>query len=147
MFLWAVIAIRCVRDGLQDIFDLDELERVIKDLPEGVESLYVQILNRIKPAYRKDAARFLQIVLYNPFGLLDFFRLYLIDVQRVTQDLPLICDRVEDDDLVQACYALKTRVHSHTLGLVDLTPTDGPDDHFGTESLYSDPAHPSQHPS
>lgn len=128
VFLWAVVAIRDVREGLQDMADLDELESMIEDLPPGIENLYMQIIRRIKPAYRREAMRFLQIVLYEPSNSvnlmrsLDLHMLYFIDLQRVSEDLPLVCNRVDLDTLVGACNALKTRLLSHTLGLLDLVP-------------------------
>ena len=128
VFLWAVVAIRDVREGLRDMADLDELESMIEELPPGIESLYLQILHRIKPAYRREAMRFLQIVLYQSIHLnsgtrsLDLHMLYFIDLHRVSEDLPLVCNRVDMDALVGACNALKTRLLSHTLGLLDLIP-------------------------
>lgn len=128
VFLWAVVAIRDVREGLQDMADLDELESMIEKLPPGVESLYLQILHRIKPVYRREAIRFLQIVLYQliPTNIgtrsLDLHMLYFIDLHRVSEDLPLVCNRVDMNAIVGACNALKTRLLSHTLGLLDLVP-------------------------
>lgn len=133
VFLWAVIVIRDVRDGLNDIVDLHELARVVRDLPSEVESLYMQMLNRIKPAYRRGAARILQDVLYQSTPLLghyslDLFRLYFIERQRVSEDLPLVCDRVDVNDIVDVnnivgnCHALKSRLISHTGGLLDIAP-------------------------
>lgn len=90
--LWAVIAVMEPRDGLQNIVDLSELIREIESLPAGVENLYTRMLTRIKPAYKRDAARFLQLVLYesNPYYSLDLCRLYFIDKERVDRDQPLI---------------------------------------------------------
>ncbi|KAL8702190.1 MAG: hypothetical protein Q9201_004529 [Fulgogasparrea decipioides] len=124
VFLWAVIAIRDLRDGLQDIVNLHELALAIDGLPAGVENLYMQMLNRIKPAYRREAVRLLQIVLFQSErgGSLDLYRLYFIDIQRVAGDQPLGYKRVDTIALVEACQALKTRVLSHTLGLLDVTP-------------------------
>ncbi|KAI4097520.1 MAG: hypothetical protein LQ344_000253 [Seirophora lacunosa] len=64
VFLWAVIAIRDVCEGLQGMVDLDELAHAIDDLPAQLESLFMLMLRRIKPAYQRDAARFLQIALH-----------------------------------------------------------------------------------
>ncbi|KAL8724123.1 MAG: hypothetical protein Q9181_006974, partial [Wetmoreana brouardii] len=127
VFLWAVIAIRDLRDGLQDIVDLHELELAIDGLPAGVENLYMQMLNRIKPAYRREAVRFLRIILYeseSPWGRgsLDLYRLYFIDRERLAGDQPLSYKTVATSAVVEACQALKTRLLSHTLGLLDVTP-------------------------
>lgn len=81
VFLWVVIAVRDVREGLQDCADLNGLARAIEELPERIDDLYMRMLNRIKPAYRRDAARFLQIVLYGNlyYDGLDLCKLYFID--------------------------------------------------------------------
>lgn len=51
VFLWAVIAVRKLRDGLQDIVDMDELAQEIENLPSQLEDLFMLILNRIGPLY------------------------------------------------------------------------------------------------
>lgn len=65
VFLWVVIAVRTLRDGLLDMAYLAELKKVIYSLPEGIEHLYAQIVERIKPANKRETARFLQIILYS----------------------------------------------------------------------------------
>ena len=134
VFLWAVIAIRDVRDGLNGIVDLHELARVIEDLPSEIESLYMQMLNRIKPAYRRDAARILQVVLYQSqlqwYYSLNLFRLYFIEEQRVSEDLSLVYDRVDVKDIVKACHSLKSCVISHTGGLLVIAPIERTDEHY-----------------
>ncbi|KAL9045142.1 MAG: hypothetical protein Q9214_001778, partial [Letrouitia sp. 1 TL-2023] len=124
VFLWAVIAVRNLRDGLEDIVDLSELIKEIESLPAGVENLYTRMLTRIKPAYRRDAARLLQLMLYisNNHNTLDLCRLYFMDKERVDEDQPLIYHEVDVNTLVEGCHNLKTRLLSHTLGLLDLTP-------------------------
>ena len=143
VFLWAVLAVREVRDGLQEIADLDELALAIEGLPAGVENLYLQMLSRIKPIYRREAARFIQTVLYyseddSQNGLyyaiaisqdLDLYTFYFIDKERISEDQPLNYHEVDMGALVEGCYALKTRLLSHTMGLLDLVPREqDPDD-------------------
>lgn len=91
----------------------------------------MRILNRIKPAYRRDTARFLQIVLYHKDNGLLFSRpslhlckLNLIYQQRDTEDKSFHYNKVLPSELIEACRVLRTRVLSHTGGLLDLTPTD-----------------------
>lgn len=127
VFLWTVIAVRDVREGLQDIADLNELESMVKGLPPGIEDLYMQMLNLVKPVYRREAVRFLQIVLYESVNrgiscYLDLYRLYFMDIQRVSEDLPLSCDPIETKALIKACSDLKTRLLTRTVGLVDVAP-------------------------
>lgn len=133
VFLWAVIAVRDVRDGLQGIVDLDELAQTVDSLPPELESLFVLMLNRIKPAYQRDAARFLQIVLYtqhlgsdwDPFltpSKMTLCILHLIRSQRNSEDAPFTYEKVAISEIVQSCETLRTQILSHTAGLLELTP-------------------------
>ena len=125
VFLWAVIAIRDVRDGLRDVVDLNELTQTIENLPSQIESLFMLMLNRIKPAYQRDAARFLQIALYFPLAsdapTLTLCILYFIQSQRSSEDAPVEYDKVATSEIVEPCKTLRTRLLSHTAGLLDLT--------------------------
>lgn len=59
VFLWAIIAVRDVLDGLRGIANLNELAQTIESLPSQLESLFVLMLDRISPAFKRDAAYFL----------------------------------------------------------------------------------------
>jgi len=136
VFLWAVIAVRDVRDGLQGIADLDELAQAIDNLPSELESLFMIMLNRIKPAFQRDAARFLQIALHERDRASDRTRYYslrltlcslhLIRSQRELEDAPFVYEKVATSEIVRVCETLKTQVLSHTAGLLELTPGERP---------------------
>ena len=127
VFLWAVIAIRDVRDGLRDIVDLDELTQTVDNLPSQLESLFMLMLNRIKPAYQRDAARFLQIALCYPlpglYNTLTLCDVYFVHSQKSSEDDPLVYGKLATSEIVEACQTLKTRLSSHTAGLLDLIPS------------------------
>ena len=126
VFLWAVIATREVRDGLQGMADLDELEHAIEVLPPELESLFMLLLKRIKPAFQRNAARFLQIVLCaDHMRGFNLCQLYLISSQDGSQDAPFVYENVAMSELSEACRTLETRLLSHTAGLLELTPTNG----------------------
>lgn len=138
VFLWVVIAVRNVRDGLQDFADLDELATAIENIPIGVDDLYTKMLNKIKPAYRRDVARFFQIVLYDSFReYLDLYRFYFINTQkRIFEDLPLDYEKIDQRDVVQSCRDLKIQLISHTAGLLDLTPAKSIVSPYSTQDDY-----------
>ena len=124
VFLWAVIATREVRDGLQGMVDLHELAQAIEILPPELEGLFMLVLKRIKLAFRRDAAKFLQIVLFTgDMHDFDLSRLYLISSQRELQDAPFVHENVAMSELTEACRTLETRLLSHTAGLLELTPS------------------------
>ena len=136
VFLWVVVAVRNLREGLQDLVDIGELERDIERLPASIEDLYIQLLNRIKPMYRRDAARFLQIAL-NATTTLDVQIMCFIDQEQVKGDVPLVFESFHERILVEACYRMKTRVLSHTLGLLDVVPRHSSNGFLKTDDLES----------
>ncbi len=130
VFLWAVIVVREVRDGLQGLVDLDKLEQAIDSLPSELEDLFLLMLDRIKPMFQRDAAKFLQIAFRkppHPWTVTDTSRsslcaLYFIHSQRDYRDGPFNHEKVPSSDLVEACNTLKLQILSHTAGLLELTP-------------------------
>ena len=123
VFLWAVIAIREVREGLQGMVDLDELAQAIYVLPPELEDLFTLVLKRIKLAFRRDAAKFLQIVLSEDERLgFDLCRLHFISSQQELRDAPFVYEDIAMSELTEACRTLETRLLSHTAGLLELTP-------------------------
>lgn len=131
VFLWTVIAVREIKDGLEDFVELQELSKVVESLPRQLEDLFVQILNRIKPAYRCDTAKFLQIALYQNDTFapslstpLDLCKLHLICSQLYFEheDKEFRYQKRSFKELVEACNVLHTRLLTHTAGLLDLSP-------------------------
>ncbi|KAL8733542.1 MAG: hypothetical protein Q9181_003541, partial [Wetmoreana brouardii] len=127
VFLWAVIAIRDIRDGLQGIVDLDELATSIKSLPSELESLFMMMLNRIKPAYQHDAAR--DWMYWHPIEL-TLCKTYFIHSERDFEEASLNHEKVALSDVVEACRILKVQLLSHTAGLLELTPSGHADDYL-----------------
>ncbi|KAL9594594.1 MAG: hypothetical protein Q9219_006954 [cf. Caloplaca sp. 3 TL-2023] len=129
VFLWAVLAVRNIRDGLEGHADLDELERLIDSLPPELENLFMAILRRIRPAYQRDAARYLQIILQAPvrrnyiraLDTLTLRQMHLIYSQQEVEDEPLIYEPIAMGEVVEACKTLKDRLLSHTAGLLEVT--------------------------
>ena len=124
VFLWAVIATRVVRDGLEGMADLHELTQAIDVLPPELESLFMLVLRHIKPAFQRDAAKFLRIVLFeDEHDFFDLCQLHLICSQQELQDAPFVCEKFTKSELGDACRTLKFRLLSHTAGLLELTPS------------------------
>lgn len=123
VFLWVVLAVREIRDGLEGKADLNDLARSIEALPPELESLFMLVLGRIKPVFQRDAANLLRIVLLvGSYPDLDLFRLYLIHSQQELQDAPFVYETIAKSELAEACRTLNIRLLSHTAGLLELTP-------------------------
>ena len=125
VFLWAVLAVRNLSQGIYDLADLSDLERQIDELPLGINNLYKQILQRIKPVYRRNAMRYLQLVLFaleTDDYILSLHEMYFIANETVKEDAPLTVYKNSIDEFIKACRGFKTRILSHTMGLLDLKP-------------------------
>ena len=124
VFLWAIIAIRDLYDGLRGIANIDELAQTLESLPPEVESLYMLMLQRIKPAFKRDGAYFLQIAMYQE-GIyrdrMNLCRLHFSHSQRELKDRPVHYQEITTSELVTACHTLEIRLLSHTAGLLELT--------------------------
>lgn len=131
VFLWATIAIRDLREGLRDSANMDELAQIIESLPSKLEDLFIHMLKNIKPAYQRCALQFLQIVLYSTFDTdgssrfqFDLCTLHFSHSQWGSRDTPFVYEEIATSKLVAACRLLKTRLLSHTAGLLELRPIE-----------------------
>ena len=136
VFLWAIIAIRDVGDGLRGFADMNELTQTVESLPSELESLYMRMLHRIKSPFKRDAAYFLGVALYQDntfYDCMDLCRLHFSYLQRDRKDAPFSCEKIATNELVVKCYNLETRLRSHTEGLLELTRLSPP---FGDHPQY-----------
>ena len=125
VFLWAIIAVRDVHDGLRGMANIDDLAHTLETLPSEIESLFMLMLNRIKPVFKRDAAYFLGFAMYEistSERLLDLCTLYFSHSQRELKDRPVHYENIATSELVTACRTLKMRLLSHTAGILELTP-------------------------
>lgn len=126
VFLWAVLAVRELSQGLTDLADLTELEEQVSQLPQDFKDLYRQMIQRIKPAYRRKALKFLWSAMTAAYGTLlprplTLAQLYFIDNENATRDVPFVPHDITRSELIESCQDLRIRVLSHTSGLLELT--------------------------
>lgn len=129
VFLWAIIVIRDVIEGLRGFADLNELTQAIEHLPPELESLYIRMLNRIKSPFKRDAAYFLEVALYQDnqwLNCMDLCRLHFSRSNRERKDAPFSYEEIATNELVVKCHILETSLRSHTVGLLELTPLSPP---------------------
>lgn len=129
VFLWAIIAIRDVSDGLRGFADLIELTQAIEHLPSELESLYIRMLHRIKSPFKRDAAYFLKVALYqdnDSLNCMDLCRLHFSRSNRELKDAPFSYEKIATNELVKKCHNLEIGLRSHTVGLLELTRLNPP---------------------
>ena len=125
VFLWAIIVTSEIHEGLRGMANIDDLAHTLETLPSEIESLFMLMLHRIKTAFKRDAACFLQIAMYqdsNFYNGMDLCRLHFSHLQGEVQDRPAHYENIATSELVTACRTLRIRLLSHTAGLLELTP-------------------------
>lgn len=124
VLLWAVWAVKILLEGCRHEDDIGELEDRLRLLPRELEQLFVMMLERIPPGYRKEGFRYLKIALL--WHTND--RLSHQPLEAVTLALAGNPDKVSDDfwkDSVPPKYAeqqksrLRARLHTATQGLLE----------------------------
>ena len=66
VFLWVKLAVKDQIRGLKNDDSPEQLRKRLLRLPSEVEGIYLQMLHGIEQFYRQEAARYLQMTLYNP---------------------------------------------------------------------------------
>jgi hypothetical protein len=64
VFLWVVLVVRFLLEGLSDGNYPEELEELLKGYPEELRHLYQHMFERMKPAHRLQASKFVLCIRY-----------------------------------------------------------------------------------
>lgn len=62
VFLWVIIVVNRLLDGLRNFDGLDDLRCRLEGLPTDLQALYDHMLNKLDPLYQQQAAQIFQIV-------------------------------------------------------------------------------------
>ena len=69
MFLWVVLVVRSVLEGLSNGDSIKLLERRMQELPKDLGPFFRHILSSISPIYQQQMALYFQVLLHAPHGL------------------------------------------------------------------------------
>lgn len=121
VFLWAIIVVRDIRQGLYNMDTEKEFEERILAMPSEIEDLYSTILfHRIPSIYHRDAAKYFQIDIYSEAEL-GLLAIHLVNENCVVNDSPWNYDPEPLNGLQARCEMLKTRILARTAGLLEIT--------------------------
>jgi hypothetical protein len=87
VFLWVMLLVKSLLDGLRNYDTIDELRHRLEELPADLEDLYRHMLYRMSPAYRHQASRMLQLVIRS-FQVQEKFPLNLVQLSFADGDNP-----------------------------------------------------------
>jgi hypothetical protein len=125
VFLWVFLVVKSLLEGLRNYDRIEDLEARLQELPADLENLYQHMLNGVRPSYRNQAGRMLQIVLRS------------VDTQQETHALTALqfsfAEEYDYEDAVSALIApisdlerrgrreeVEGRIRSRCCGLLEL---------------------------
>jgi len=130
VFLWVVLALRSILDGLQNGETASTLQRKLDSLPSDLYEMYKRMFKSLDPATQKSTARMILIMLrskevpnYSPISLLQ---LALADNEDTTAEKAITEEvRIMSSDKRRSlCSWMKRRIDGHTKGLLEVTGQD-----------------------
>ncbi len=139
VFLWVNLAVKMLLKGVTNKDDWDMMKKRLDLLPTGIESLYIQMWNRLgedQKLYRQTAAMYFRIVLLEEISLLQFSIATNENLQSSLLDFTSPPPRVED--IITTCEIAKIRVLTRCAGFLEVEHINPPTTHVGYESGRSE---------
>ncbi|KAI4685718.1 uncharacterized protein J4E88_003553 [Alternaria novae-zelandiae] len=130
VFLWVVLALRSILEGLQNGETVSTLQRKLDSLPPDLHEMYKRMFKSLNPATQRSTARMILIMLRSkevqdsePMSLLQ---LALIDNEDTTSEKAITEElRIMPPNKRRSlCLWMKRRINSHTKGLLEVTNED-----------------------
>ena len=124
VFLWVIIVVRRLMDGLQNYDRLEDLRYRLEGLPTDLEELYNHMLEKLDPIYRQQASRIFQIVFQSitiaSEAPLTTMHLSHAEEQAPEASMTMALAPVSDSERYSKCVAMEGRVRSRCCGLVEV---------------------------
>ncbi|KAF5672526.1 hypothetical protein FHETE_3660 [Fusarium heterosporum] len=128
VFLWVVLACRSVVEGCDDYCSFEELQARIDELPREVEHLLQHMLDKIKPEWRQEAIKLLNIVYTNdsndsfePIPTLGLYFAYKQGLQVAAGPTRLINKiKISGQQITTRCRIMEGILRSRCCGLLEI---------------------------
>lgn len=122
VFLWVKLVVKILTDGLENGDGIHQLKKKLYSLPSGLRELYNQMLGRLQPEYRVEAAQIFQLhgiwsdATQAP--LQDVIMSFALEHPWMTNEFPRpYMDQAESEWITQTIGA---RIRSRCCGLLEL---------------------------
>ena len=130
VFLWVVLALRSILDGLQNGETASTLQRKLESLPSDLYEMYKRMFKLLDPATQKSTARMILIMLRNkevPFSEpMSLLQLALAVNEDATAEKAIAEEMriMPSNKRRSLCLWMKRRIDGHTKGLLEVTGQD-----------------------
>lgn len=123
VFLWVVLVVRSLLEGLSDGSYLEELEKTVEACPKELRELYEHMFGRMKPAHRIQAAKLFQSIsccLEYERRLPSAFRLSFIDRDDPFSVIQAPIQKLSISDFQGRVQNICDRLRSRCCGLIEV---------------------------
>ena len=117
VFLWVNLAVRDQLEGIRNGDDAEQLRERLELLPEEIEELYCQMVQKIDKVYRKEVAHYLQLVLL--IGSPSLFGIALAVHKRI-DDIVLVSPDIAVSDIRNHCRSTRARITTTCKGFLEV---------------------------
>jgi hypothetical protein len=121
VFLWVVLVVRSLIEGLTDGDRISDLQRRLDELPEELEDLFKKMLKSLKPAYFKHASQLFQIFQTSKTRP-TLLVLSFADEEDDEYALRREVSPLTDDETFYRAMSMKRRLDSRCRGLLEVAP-------------------------
>lgn len=124
VFLWVIIVVRRLLDGLRNFDRLSDLKSRLDGLPRDLEELYNHMLSKLDPLYQQQASKILQLV-FRSITLASEGSLKTMLLAHADDDDPQNAifhsiSVLTSEQRYQKCLAMEGRIRSRCCGLVEI---------------------------
>jgi len=130
VFLWVVLALRSILDGLQNGETASTLQRKLDSLPPDLHEMYKRMFRSLDPGTQRSTARMILIMLRSkevpssePMSLLQLALTVNEDTtaeKAITEEMRIMPSNKRQS----LCLWMKRRIYGHTKGLLEVTGQD-----------------------
>ncbi|KAI9690930.1 MAG: hypothetical protein M1822_008550 [Bathelium mastoideum] len=124
VFLWVILVVKTLKDGLRNRDNVQDLRRRVNELPADLDNFYRGMLRRMDPFYRRQASMLLQ-VMYWSTELHDSTPMTALRLSFAMDDNPdtsinADISEISVDESVRRCRDIEAVVRSRCCGLLEI---------------------------
>ncbi|KAM0152038.1 hypothetical protein ACHAQE_008220 [Botrytis cinerea] len=128
VFLWVVLVVKTLMDGLSKHDGISELQLRLSALPKDLDELYEVMILKVNDIYKEEASRLFQLVNkateepgdYRTAELLSVYTLYLANKRSINLTHELVKGRVSEEEILQYCKKLNIALKARCGGLLEI---------------------------
>jgi len=128
VFLWVVLVVRALINGLSKHDGTSELQLRLKAFPKDLDQLYENMILKVDDIYKEGASRLFQLVDkateepgdWRPAELLSVYTLYLANKQSINLTHEVKQSRTTEQEVLQSCKSLDIALKARCGGLLEI---------------------------